>query len=479
MIDEALREAAQRVLDASPCSLEMPAGTGKTHLLAAAASLVSEQHGRSLILTHTNAGVDALSKRLHKFGVPSSAVHIETITGWAFALVRAYSGLAGLVVPESPDWTASGSYIAGAARVAKADAIIRMHAASFDYFFVDEYQDCNEAHHLLIEAISMAIPRTIVLGDRLQGIFGFAEPLIDWDTHVLPRYPALSLEHIPHRWLGHNELLGDWLLSQRPNLVHGARFDIANHSVPGLSWVEDVDGALHTTAYSFTDYGETVLLLDKWASGAARHASRLGGVYVVIEDVAGRFMREQLERLPSEGTRELAVWLAVFVKACTVGLGSIDSPILGKLGLGQSITHYSRPGLEPVLGALDSFRQAPSYKALLETAEMIRAVDGVRIYRWEAWNDTLEAIELSLGDGQPPIEHLARVRDRLRKLGRRRNARIASTTLLVKGLEYDHVIIADLSGMLDPRNLYVALSRARKSVTVIGSSSSVVLQNEN
>lgn len=479
MIDDALREAARRVLDASPCSLEMPAGTGKTHLLAAAASLVSEEHGRSLILTHTNAGVDALSKRLRKFGVPTSAVHVETITGWAFSLVRAYSRLSGMVVPESPDWTDSASYIAGAVRVAKADSIIRMHAASFDYFFVDEYQDCNEGHHLFIEAITAAIPRTIVLGDRLQGIFGFAEPLIDWDSHVLPRYPALSLEHVPHRWLGHNEPLGDWLLSQRSNLVAGAPFDISKHSVPGLSWVPQVDGVLHTTAYSFTDYGETVLILDKWASDAARHASRLGGTYVVIEDVAGKFMRGQLEKLPSEGTQELAVWLAQFAKSCTVGLGSIDSPILGKLRLGQSITHYSRPGLEPVLDALDSFCQAPSYKALLETAELIRAVDGVRIYRWEAWNDTLEAIELSLSDGQPPIEHLARVRDRLRKLGRRRNARISSTTLLVKGLEYDHVIIANFSAMLDPRNLYVALSRARKSVTVIGSNPSVMLQYEN
>lgn len=46
--------------------------------------------------------------------------------------------------------------------------------------------------------------------------------------------------------------------------------------------------------------------------------------------------------------------------------------------------------------------------------------------------------------------------------------RIASRTLLVKGLEYDHVVIADLNKMRDPRNLYVALSRARKSAIVVG-----------
>lgn len=48
----------------------------------------------------------------------------------------------------------------------------------------------------------------------------------------------------------------------------------------------------------------------------------------------------------------------------------------------------------------------------------------------------------------------------------------------VKGLEFDHVIIANLSKLTDPRILYVAMSRARKSVTVVGSSTRVMMSNE-
>ncbi|HCN38712.1 MAG TPA: hypothetical protein DIS77_00170 [Rothia sp.] len=55
---------------------------------------------------------------------------------------------------------------------------------------------------------------------------------------------------------------------------------------------------------------------------------------------------------------------------------------------------------------------------------------------------------------------------------------MAARTLLVKGLEYDHVIIANLANFTDPRNLYVALTRARKSVTILGRPSAVTLQNE-
>lgn len=61
--DDLGRLATEVVADA-PCSLEMPAGTGKTELLAACVATTAEQGNRSLVLTHTNAGVDALRKRL-------------------------------------------------------------------------------------------------------------------------------------------------------------------------------------------------------------------------------------------------------------------------------------------------------------------------------------------------------------------------------------------------------------------------------
>jgi DNA helicase IV len=83
---------------------------------------------------------------------------------------------------------------------------------------------------------------------------------------------------------------------------------------------------------------------------------------------------------------------------------------------------------------------------------------------------------MSADNGEPAVDNLGRLRDRLRRNGRRNDNRIASRTLLVKGLEYDHVIIADLGKLRDPCNLYVALSRARKTVTVLGGSSRIRLQ---
>ena len=53
---------------------------------------------------------------------------------------------------------------------------------------------------------------------------------------------------------------------------------------------------------------------------------------------------------------------------------------------------------------------------------------------------------------------------------------LISRTLLVKGLEYDHVIIADVGNHTKINDLYVALSRARKSITILGRSDTLQLQ---
>ncbi|MCC8907760.1 UvrD-helicase domain-containing protein [Curtobacterium sp. GD1] len=474
-----LEELAARVVDAAPCALEMPAGTGKTHLLAAAVLVAAKRKQRSLILTHTNAGVDALRKRLKTFGVDMTSFRIETITSWAFTLVRSYPSLARLSVPELPDWTDSASYIEAASRVLQYKAVRRMLQVSFDFLFVDEYQDCNVKQHQFLGAISDAVPNSVVFGDRLQGIFGFGgEILVDWDGDVFPRFPLLSVEHKAHRWADVNPRLGAWLLGLRGSLKHGQTLDLSTVNVPGVRWVCSTDSDLADVAFSFRDYSETVLILDKWAGDVARHASRLGGSYSVMEDIRGRFMLDELAKLPSDGSPRIAFWLAAFAKQCIVGLSGIDSSVLQKLGRNEPIGHLRRNGIEGVVEDLEQLRIDPSYGAAIRVARRMTMTAGLKVYRWEAWTDVLGAIEGSLVSDSGPLEEFGRIRDRLRRAGRRAHSRIASRTLLVKGLEYDHVIIADATKLVDPRNLYVALTRARKSVTILGPSPIVELVDD-
>jgi DNA helicase-2/ATP-dependent DNA helicase PcrA len=68
---------------------------------------------------------------------------------------------------------------------------------------------------------------------------------------------------------------------------------------------------------------------------------------------------------------------------------------------------------------------------------------------------------------QPTLRDAAwHVRDVTRRIGRREDRRTVSRTLLVKGLEYDHAIVLK-ADELNAKNLYVAMTRGRSSITVI------------
>lgn len=467
MISDRLRQIIDSLFDSVPASLEMPAGTGKTHLLTACVAMAAESGKRSLVLTHTNAGVDAIRKRLKRFGVSSSSVVVETISSWAFMIVRSYPDLSGIVVPDIPDWNNTNDYQSGAIRANRSDALKKVHSVSFDFLFVDEYQDCSKSQHEFILGLKDAIPKSIVFGDRLQGIFGFADPLVDWEADVVPCFPSYPIELFPFRWHGHNWELGRWTLNVRDQLKPGKELDWSNIKVPGVIWGGSVSG-ITSYAREFRDFNETVLILDKWANDVSMHASRLGGSFSVMEDIQGRFMREKLQELENP-SNTLSVWLLKLAKKCFVGLADLNSPVIRRLENGQSLDGLIRAGFENVMQCLNDLSLNED-ESTLDNAIRSFEQSGVKLYRREAWRDTLEALRASIRNNSDATSELARIRDKVRKIGRRPEKRIASRTLLVKGLEFDHVIIANIQKFSDAENLYVALSRARKSVTIFGDS---------
>ena len=476
-MDETSRQVTEGLLAAAPCSVTLPAGTGKTQLVAAAAALAGSEGRRSLILTHTNAGVDAIRRRLRLLGVSAASTRVETITSWAFTLTRSYPGIAGVTIPPVPNWADSHAYVEGAVAVAHARALREVMRHSFGYLFVDEYQDCSALQHKFVLALGTGIEKTIVFGDPLQAIFTFGGPLASWEGDVTAAFPDHQVPLHPHRWVGHNNGLGAWLLRLRAHLQVGAALDITDYDVPGLRFVADGGPTtLPGIAHGFPNSDESVVLLDKWAPDVARHASRLSGRFLVMEDIGAQFMHQHLANLPADGDPAIAHWLATFAKNCVIGLGKLDRPVLDRLAQHQGVAHYSREGIGEILRALDRLVGNPTYQELGVTAEVMRKNPTFKLYRREAWRDTCEAIRLSVGSDVPVTDMLHQVRDRLRRAGRRPENRIASRTVLVKGLEYDHVVIADLANFADPCNLYVALSRARKTVTIVGRSPRVLLK---
>lgn len=464
------------ILGNLPCSVEMPAGTGKTQLIVAMAGEAALAGERSLILTHTNAGVDALRRRL-RGRVDQKFVHVDTITGWAIDLVRHYPALAQVVVPAVVDAADSSLYVLGAARVAAAPAIIRMHQASFRYLFVDEYQDCTTEHHAFVHVLSKALPHSAILGDPLQGIFDFDGALVDWAEHVRPLYPDYAREHIPWRWRGHNDALGEWLLDIRSQFRPGGTLDFSALSVPGLEWKQLTPENEINAAYSVLRREGSVVLLHQVRAQHKTIGLRTRGAYSIMESLRGDYMHDQLTKLQSVEPTRYAYWLAETAKSCFSGLGDVDrQTVLGRLARNASLQGLKRPNIPETIAALEAVRVAPALATLSQAMYRIAGAEEGHCYAHEAWFDMARAIgQAAVDQTRQSTDHLIAIRNRLRYTGRQPRKALLSRTVLVKGLEYDHVVVANADAIGDHKDLYVALTRPRKTLTVLSASPVITL----
>ena len=64
----------------------------------------------------------------------------------------------------------------------------------------------------------------------------------------------------------------------------------------------------------------------------------------------------------------------------------------------------------------------------------------------------------------------SKVRSLRSRIGTKLPPRVVTRTYLVKGLEFDHVIVLDADNVPNRRHLYVALTRGTRSLTVLSGS---------
>ena len=134
------------------------------------------------------------------------------------------------------------------------------------------------------------------------------------------------------------------------------------------------------------------------------------------------------------------------------------------------------PELADVVAKLVQVRDGGGGEACAIAFEALLHLDGVRIFRRElAWAvlDTLRDV------GSRPMDKLhaaLRTRRNLTShVGRRLARCTVGTTLLLKGMEFDHAIVIHTGGErgFSGNDLYVGLTRGSKSLTVLSSVDSI------
>lgn len=454
---------ADQILAAAPCSIEMPAGTGKTKTIGDLVAAVAERGRKSLVLTHTHAGVDALRRRLAIRGMTSQHVSVRTLDSWCFDLIRSYPILSELEVPSSPDWKDSGEYHHAGATATRARAIRRMLLVSYGVVVVDEYQDCQLHQHELVLALSESLP-TIVLGDRMQGLFWFSgQTSVRWDHEVEAAFPRFEAPIFPWRWFKKNDKLGDWLLSVRRDMLDGKTVTFDDGPLTRYP----ASTGLATACKSQPRHPATTVAVCRLPNDAKSVAQTLGGDYTMLEEVEGRHLRTFAANFDSGSTATRASVALEFAVSCYSGLAShFPSEKRKRLIQGKAIRAVKSPQLE-ACQAFSNLLDDASPASVLVAFGSLALLDGIKLYRREAWHGVREALRMCALDDQLSVsEAVDHQRNRLSVIGRRPESRVVGRTLLVKGLEFDHAVVVKPESM-NAHELYVALSRGSYSLTVV------------
>jgi hypothetical protein len=446
-----------------------PAGFGKTHVIATAVAKYGG--GRELILTHTHAGVDALRGRLARMGVPAKAYHLDTIAGWALRLAAAFPGTSRLPTTEPrTNEEYSGVYVA-AARLLGLRPIREIIRASYSGAFVDEYQDCTLVQHGLALALVALLPCRIV-GDPLQGIFDFGDnEAIRWDEHVSSAFDPVAGPTKPWRWCDANPVLGEWLHAVRECLKNQQGIDLREAPV---QWVDGSDPQTKASNQREACFraarreGESVVAIHKWPNQCHDVASGLNGKFSCVEAIDTKDLYEAARSLDTTCGYNRAVAVLDFAGKCITQVKTALKTIRNAFEAGRP--PKVRKNAE-VAQALLAVAKDDSLAAVEHALLALVGVEKAVVYRRELLGEMRKAIRAVMAGEASNLEDAVWVvRNRSRRLGRILPRCAVGTTLLVKGLEFDHAVVLDADSY-DAKNLYVALTRGSKSLTVVSKSS--------
>ncbi|WP_409319962.1 UvrD-helicase domain-containing protein [Pseudomonas putida] len=452
----------ETILTLSRRAVVAPAGHGKTELIAKVAALGH----RTLVLTHTHAGVHAIRARLQRMHVPNDKVVVDTIASWARQYVQAFPGRSGKpsLHPNKPNW--DDVYL-GAASILESPVVQEVIKASYDRVLIDEYQDCEHYQHLIACWLSCIVP-TVIFGDPMQGIFEFVETKIGWSDSVASYFSHACELQIPHRWTTANTELGKWIAETRQKLMIGEPIDLREGPINYIQSNNAFDMSLFFDEFN-SRTGSTAAI-NCWRNTCNELAKSTRGAFQSIEEIAAKRLMDFAE-----------IWdTAVSTpQARANGLKSL---------IDDSITRAPTEPGKPSDAILDIEISAAwallaidgSAENALEVLKLERSHPLSRTFRGELIGDTRRALsEIRDGRYETLVAASEAVRQRLSRTGRAPVTRTISTPLLLKGLEFDHVLIPDAihyarQKSAAAKSFYVAISRARHSLTI--SSKSPILE---
>jgi hypothetical protein len=207
----------------------------------------------------------------------------------------------------------------------------------------------------------------------------------------------------------------------------------------------------------------------KFPRAAHEIASRLGDNYTSMEEMESKDLLRHAEIIDHRHGTARALAVVDFAALCVTQVGKHVAT--AKKHLGSGVLPTATPGAanQAAVEALCQVAQSPEPAAVASALAAIARLPDSKTYRRELLTEMQGTLRLAASaPGRPWADVAWDIRDRARRNGRALERRIVSRTLLVKGLEFDHAIVLN-ADELDIKDLYVAMTRASRTLTVLTS----------
>lgn len=433
-----------------------PAGHGKTYTIGRTVAEHSELS--ILILTHTHAGIAALRKQIG--ARPLRQLRLETIASFALKIARAF--------PARADWSETDGIDIerahrGALKALGSPTVLRTIASSYDLLIVDEYQDCSVVQAGIIDALAARLT-TVVVGDPLQGIYDFGtQPIVEWNgsSSLLPLVGTLST---PHRWAQTNPRLGEWLSEGRRSLESG-EYPKVDHTVVDVVQLQrnPMEGGLGP-------------LLDpsKFTAIIAPNSAAVSPMLRIARSYQGRvhvaeaadFTELRNAARIFDDTDHAGGLIALIELAASTKTAILNGPIRTLKDNLRSRGLPSRSNHSAVIAAKNHLEIGTAASA----AAFLRVVLGHGKFSYRPQLAALMLRALAMHSLHPEQTLYDCVESVLEQRTHGSTAAVPRTvvgsTLRLKGLEFDTVIVLDPKNITSSKHLYVALTRATRRLVL-------------
>ena len=479
-VDEKLHSAAPIVV------IEAAGGCGKTTKAAKYAREAAERlsSGKVLLLSHTHAACGEFQRKCAGL---DKKIDVETCDSFCLKAIGAYARPLGLPSPiESHLGRIDGgiSFPALSEKAAelfrRAPTVARAVAAHYPVIVLDEHQDASIHQHdavRLLREIGNAHLR--IFGDPMQAIHPVNDNgYVDWGAVWAAADDTGSLEE-PHRWADAPDL-GEWVMASRAALKGGNPVS-----------VRDAPACVSAISYNglagrerFRDMPTASREVHGFLNGAPDSAA----VLVFRRNMAKSMAQAGGWRAPLNEGAQLDE-LDVLIQALEAHAGNAKVltgaflDFLAVIGVGLTINISDR--LRARLGAtINRDRAGRNQLAWLDCLEPIYLSPdhrGVAV-AMRTVRDTLPVgYTIRFGDhgralcGFDRTDDPRAFRSTLGRIRRRRKwpPTMVSTIHKAKGLDFDHVLLCPVDrhqypdDVLGARLLYVALSRAKRSLRLV------------